>query len=154
MRIVLDIDPATLSTAQQKGMFHGRVFTNPKVAKSMRAVRNAMLPVARGIREQLDMTCGDYSTLGIELTAIFYFAFPKSGTKKEKALRREGQPVTSARYGDLDNRHKAFQDAIAKSGAIPDDHFVSHLDIRKCYTLAKPRIAVWFDVDLGAVLYN
>lgn len=153
MRIELPIDPATLSTAQQKGMHHGRVFTNPKVARSMRIVQSAMKEHAPAVRRYIDEEMGYRpGRIGISLLVIFYFAFPKSGTKWEKALRRDGQPCLSARYGDLDNRNKAFQDAIVKSGAIPDDHFVTMLWLKKRYTLEAPRIVMHIDPDYGETL--
>ena len=149
MNIILDIDPATLSTAQQKGMHNGKIFTNPRVAKSMRAVRVAMSPHARAVRWHIDNGLAKHLWAGVKLHVCFWFAFPKGGTKAERAQRFDGMPVTSGRYGDLDNRHKAFQDALVQSGALPDDRFVSILRLEKRYTMGRPRIWIDFSLDYG-----
>lgn len=146
MTIILDIDPATLSTAQQKGMHNGKIFTNPRVAKSMRAVRVAMSPHAPAVRSYIDHGLAENLWAGVRLQVCFWFAFPKTGTKAERAQRFDGMPVTSGRYGDLDNRHKAFQDALVQSGALPDDRFISSLRLSKRYTFGRPRI--WVDVQI------
>lgn len=149
MTIILDIDPATLSTAQQKGMHNGKIFTNPRVAKSMRAVRVAMSTHARAVRSYIDHGLVGNLWAGVKLQVCFWFAFPKTGTKAERAQRFDGMPVTSGRYGDLDNRHKAFQDALVQSGALPDDRFVSILRLEKRYTMGRPRIWIDFSLDYG-----
>ena len=149
MTIILDIDPATLSTAQQKGMHNGKIFTNPRVAKSMRAVRVAMSPHAPAVRSFIDHGLSENIWAGVRLQVCFWFAFPKTGTKAERAQRFDGMPVTSGRYGDLDNRHKAFQDALVQSGAIPDDRFISILRLEKRYTMGRPRVWIDFSLDYG-----
>lgn len=137
----LDVDPARLSTAQQKGMFKGRVFTNPKVARGQRIVRDLALPH----RARL----GDgFHGVPVFAKVSYLFAFPKGGTKAEKAARYEGMPVVSGRYGDLDNRHKAVQDALFnQAGLLSDDVYISTLWLTKRYTFGKPRIEVEIQRD-------
>lgn len=151
MKVILDIDPARLSTAQQKiiAFKAKRVITNPRVARGMRMVKTAMMVKARLVRRTLDEFMTVNPQAGISLRVAFKFEFPATGTKREKASRFEDQPVTSGRWGDLDNRQKSFQDALMKSGAIPDDHFISELLLRKRYTFGKPRIEIGFFLDGG-----
>ena len=140
MRFTLLIDPALLSTAQQRitsFKFH-RIITNPRVAAGMKLVETAAKPYARQAAEiQRNSPFG-----AVALSVAFYFRFPKSGTKAEKRARLGGQPVTSARYGDIDNRAKAFCDALVNARLFPDDRLITTLLLRKRYTLAQPRIEV------------
>ncbi len=122
-----------------------RIITNPKVRKAMLRVEAAFKPYARLARAVQESAPFGAVALGVK----YYFPFPKSGTKKEKAARRGGQPCVSALYGDLDNRNKAFQDALVKAGAFPDDRYVSTLLLRKRYTLSTPRIEVAVVADKG-----
>ena len=86
---------------------------------------------------------------GLSVRTVFRFEFPASGTKREKATRYEGQPVISAKFGDCDNRFKATGDALMQCHAIPDDHFITELLIRKVYTFGKPRIDFGFFLHSG-----
>lgn len=135
---VLDIDPSILSSAQQKIINHKTkcVIVNPKVAKSMRIVRKIASAYTLKVREGMPWLCPRI------LSVRFLFPVPKSLTKKERATYYEGKPVVSARYGDLDNREKAFTDALIEAGWMPDDRYVSKLILSKAYTLGKPRIEV------------
>ena len=153
IKFMLDIDPATLSTAQQKGMFHGRVFTNPKVARAMKTIQKHIEPFADKVRSTLDKELREADPhAGVKVRCIFRFAFPKSGTKKEKASWYEGMRVTSARYGDVENRYKHTGDSLVLAGAIPDDHFITLLTLRKVYTFKQPKIDFVLGVDEGCDL--
>lgn len=147
MRCTLLIDPSTLSSAQLKIMSFRlkRIITNPKVRKAMLRVEAAFRPYAHLARKVQESAPFGAVALGVK----YYFPFPKTGTKKEKAARFGGQPCVSALYGDLDNRNKAVQDAIVKAGAFPDDRFITTLLLRKRYTLSTPRIEVAVTADLG-----
>lgn len=147
MKFTLLIDPARLSTAQQRitsFRFH-RIITNPVVARGMKLVETAAKPYARQAAEiQRNSPFG-----AVALSVAFYFRFPKSGTKAEKRARLGGQPVTSAKWGDLDNRAKAFVDALVNARLFPDDHFITTLLLRKRYTLSQPRIEVEVMPDIS-----
>lgn len=147
MRCTLQIDPSTLSSAQLKVLSFRlkRIITNPKVRKAMARVEAAFKPYAKLARKVQEAAPFGAVALGVK----YYFPFPKTGTKKEKAARRGGQPVVSALYGDLDNRNKAVQDALVKAGAFPDDRFITTLLLRKRYTLSTPRIEIAVTADLG-----
>ena len=120
MRCTLLIDPSTLSSAQLKVLSFRlkRIITNPKVRKAMARVEAAFKPYAKLARQVQESAPFGAVALGVK----YYFPFPKSGTKKEKAARRGGQPVVSALYGDLDNRnnrHLLLGRHIARRDDIP-----------------------------------
>lgn len=151
MKVTIEVDPACLSTAQQTVVWfkERRIIKNPKVRRSQRIVRDAMVVHSRKVRRYLDAMMMVNPRAGISLRVIFRFAFPSGGTKREKAIRYEGQPLTSAKYGDLDNRQKGVQDALMQCRAIPDDHFITELLLRKVYTFGKPRIDFGFFLHSG-----
>ena len=138
--VILPIDPATLSTAQQKVMNFTtkRIITNPRVAKAMRVVSAFAKPYASDVRRAID------GSHGYRLSVCFSFAYPKSmlNTRAKRAAAIDGAPVLSARYGDLDNRAKAFIDALVKAGWMDDDHLIAEMWLRKEYTLRTPCICV------------
>ena len=140
MNFTFEIDPSSLSTAQQKVMnFHTKsIITNPRVAKAMRIVKAEAL---KHTQEVLDMY-GDGEQPPVELYISFKFPYPKSLTKRQREKCYEGEPVTSARYGDLDNRAKAFIDALVLARWIKDDRYISNLILAKVYTIGTPRISV------------
>lgn len=144
LSVSLPIDPATLSTAQQKVLnFRTRmVITNPRVAKAMRVVCAAAKPLAH-LAERVRKSA---ETDALHLSLSFYFAYPKSmlDTRAKRAEACEGKPVTSARYGDLDNRAKAFIDALVQARWMPDDHYITELYLSKQYTLGRPCVLVLF----------
>lgn len=140
MKATLLIDPARLSTAQQKliSFRQRRVFTNPRVAAGMRLVEAAARPFAKQAQDiERNAPYG-----AVALSVAFYFRFPKTGTKAQKAARRGGLPVVSAKWGDLDNRAKSFIDALVKARWFTDDHIITTLLLRKRYTLSQPRAEV------------
>ena len=138
---VIDIDPATLSTAQQKKVSfkQRRIFSNPKVVAAKRAVALLALPHRKAVR---DMFGGDTP---LRLEATYYYKFPSSFPKKQRA---EGMPKTIG--ADCDNINKAPQDALGNpknapcgkngAGLWDDDKRISTLVISKRYTTGKPRI--------------
>lgn len=147
MKFTLEINPASLSSAQLKIMSFKmrRIITNPKVRKGMDVVKKAVKPYVKEAREIFDNAAHH----AVALEVVFWFPFPKSGTKAEKAARVGGQPVVSALYGDADNRVKAFQDALKDAGCFADDRYVSTLVVRKRYTRSVPRIDVRIESDEG-----
>lgn len=152
MQFTLNIDPAELSSAQQKvvNFYTKQIITNPRVARGMKLVRNSVFPfAAKCAAVQTSVPHG-----ALAVSVRFWFAYPMSGTKAEKAARYEGEPVVSGRYGDCDNRAKAFIDALVQAGCFVDDRYISKLTISKRYTLGKPRIDVSVDGDSGCVSGN
>ena len=151
MKVTIEVDPACLSTAQQTivAFRSKRIIKNPRVKRSQRIVRDAMVVNSRKVRRYLDGMMMVNQRAGISLRVVFRFAFPSGGTKREKATRYEGQPVVSAKWGDLDNRQKGAQDALMQCGCIPDDHFITELLLRKVYTFGKPRIDFGFFIHSG-----
>lgn len=147
MVVSLEIDPSVLSTAQQKIMNYKMkcIITNPKVKKAMRIVRNEAMVHRSKVRS---VSYEDGKPIAVMLRAYFCFPFPKSLTKREREKMYEGYPVVSAHYGDLDNRNKAFQDALVEAGWFEDDRYISHLDIRKVYS-EHPQIHIEVERDTG-----
>lgn len=145
--VCLEIDPSVLSTAQQKIMNYKTkcIITNPKVKRAMRIVRSEARVHRLKVRS---VSYEDGKPTAVTLRAYFCFPFPKSLTKRERAKMYEGYPVVSAHYGDLDNRNKAFQDALVEAGWFEDDRYISHLDIRKVYS-EHPRIHIEVERDTG-----
>lgn len=147
MQFTLNIDPAELSSAQLKviNFKTKRIITNPRVARGMKLVRNAVFPYAK-----LCAAIQDTAPKGaVAVSVCFWFAYPKGGTKTEKAARYEGEPVVSARFGDADNRAKAALDTLVQAGCFTDDRYISSLLIRKRYTLCRPRIVFEVVADKG-----
>lgn len=147
MQFTLNIDPAELSSAQLKviNFKTKRIITNPRVARGMKLVRNAVFPYAKRCAAiQASAPKG-----AVAVGVCFWFAYPASGTKKEKAARYAGEPVVSARWGDCDNRAKAFIDTLVQAGCFTDDRYISSLLIRKRYTFQNPRVEVLVVADKG-----
>ena len=151
MKVTIEVDPACLSTAQQTivAFKARRIIKNPRVRRSQRIIRDAMIIHSRKVRRYLDEMMLVNPRAGISLREVFRFAFPSGGTKREKATRYESQPVISAKWGDCDNRAKGVDDALMQCHAIPDDHFITELLIRKVYTFGRPRIDFGFFLHSG-----
>lgn len=115
----------------------------------MRLIQTCMIGRAAEIRKWIDERLNATPWAGVALKVVYLFPFPKGGTKAERAARREGMPVISGRWGDLDNRQKGLQDALVRSHAMPDDHFISELILKKRYTLGRPRIECGIAIDYG-----
>lgn len=148
----LDIDPATLSTAQQMTVAFKikRIIKNPRVVRSTKIVKNAMIIRARQCRRYLEDIWEVNPKAGVSLRVCYWFAFPQTGTKREKATWYEGMPVVSSKWGDLDNRQKGFQDALEDAGVFPNDCTISELLLRKRYTFKKPHIEIGIAGDGGS----
>lgn len=148
MRFTIEIDPSHVSTSQQRFISFRRrmVVPNPKVVRATREIIWRLKTRAKAIRAEADEAIADGRS-GIVVAFAFWFPFPKTGTKKEKAERYEGQPVR--RRPDCDNLVKAVGDAVVKSGALPDDQFDTTLIVRKRYTFGQPRLVVGVAKDDG-----
>lgn len=145
LKVTLALDPALLSTAQQRiTLFNQRrIITNPRVARGMKLVQTLVKPFVTLMAN----VQRNSPTEAVKLGVIFYFAYPKTGTKAEKAARREGAPMT--RTPDCDNLVKSFQDALVKAGCFTEDKFISTLLVKKRRTLGSPRIEMLVAPDLG-----
>lgn len=133
-----DIDPAAISTAQQKKISFRtrRVFTNKKVAAGMRAV--ALLARTHTSRVLAAVPFGS----PVRLSATYLYAYPK-GTAKKRLVDNAPMPQGA----DLDNRNKAVMDALTSAGWWPDDRYVTALDLRKRRTTGRPRIEIAVSQD-------
>lgn len=142
--IVFPLDPRTLSTAQQKKVnFRSRrIFSNPKVVAAMKAVRTVAQVYTSRVREVLD------GFPPVRLSVVFYFAYPKSAPVKGR-LPSEPMPTGA----DLDNRVKAFNDALTEAGWWDDDRQITTLLVAKRLTTGKPRIEVSVAKDDGDDLF-
>lgn len=132
-RILLCIDPRSLSTAQQKKMNFRmkRIFSNPRVVAGMRVITTMARRHASDVRATLS------GASSLRVSVLFFFAYPKSAPKKGR-LRSEPMPTGA----DLDNRVKAFNDALTKAGWWDDDRQITTLSIGKRLTSGQPRIEV------------
>ena len=103
MKVTIEVDPACLSTAQQTivAFKAKRIIKNPRVRRSQRIIRDAMVIHSRKVRRYLDAMMEVNQRAGLSVRTAFRFEFPASGTKREKATRYEGQPVISAKWGGL-----------------------------------------------------
>lgn len=126
-----DIDPAAISTAQQKKISFRtrRIFTNKKVAAGMRAVKLLALPHARAVQSIVP------DGTPVSLSVTFFYAYPK-GTPKKRLVDNAPMPQGA----DLDNRFKSFGDALTSAGWWTDDRVISALILRKRRTTGAPRI--------------
>ena len=137
MTLILQVDPSTLSTAQQKGERvvggHIQHFIKPKVQKSQDALYNAILTEWKkngGKTTVVKMKNGRYREVCVSPFAPkepvilgVGFAFPfTSNTPKKK---RESGKVMMVERPDLDNLIKGTQDALVHAGVLPDDSQVA-----------------------------
>jgi len=149
VRFTIPIDPATLCTAQQKKIAWKQkvVFANPKVVRSMKTIAAAVAKYQPQARAIFDAAPGHALAVGLK----FWFAYPSTGTKAEKAARRAGFPITKRWSGDCDNRAKSVLDALTLAKFWEDDQFVTTLLVRKRYTLYQPRIDFAILPDTGGI---
>lgn len=136
--VVFPIDPAKLSTAQQKkfSWSQRRVFPNAKVARGKKAITALALPAAAEVQAIVPRGTP------VRMTMTFYFGYPK-GTAKKRLVDDVPQP----QHGDADNRGKAPVDALTAAGWWPDDRFVTAMTFRKRLTTGHPRIVVDVEPD-------
>lgn len=134
--LILDIDPSTLSTSQQKKVSfrQRRIFTNPRVARTKKLVSL----LARQHRPLVRQALSDCAAIRLEAT--YFYAYPK-GTAKKRLVDNAPRTVGA----DCDNIHKAVQDALGfdkgkGANLWDDDRRISALLVRKRYTTGAPRI--------------
>lgn len=140
MTLILQVDPSTLSTAQQKGervvCGHIQHFIKPKVQKSQDALYNAILTewkkeggkttvvkVKKGNKLVYREVCVSPFAPKEPVILGGGFAFPfTSNTPKKK---RASGKVMMVERPDLDNLIKGTQDALVYAGILPDDSQVA-----------------------------
>lgn len=140
MTLILQVDPSTLSTAQQKGervvFGHIQHFIKPKVQKSQDALYNAILTewkknggkttVVR-VKKGKKLVCREVCVSPfapkepVTLGGGFAFPFTSKTTKK----KRESGKCMMVERPDLDNLIKGTQDALVHAGLLPDDSQVA-----------------------------
>ena len=132
----LAIDPSTLSTAQQKKVSfrQRRIFTNPRVARTKKAVALLARIHSPAVRAALN------GVSAIRLEATYFYSYPK-GTPKKRLIDDFPRTVGA----DCDNLSKAPIDALGYdhghgANLWDDDRRISTLLIRKRYTTKEPRI--------------
>lgn len=132
-RMTLDIDPASLSTAQQKryNPRTGRFFRSRRVARGMAEVTRLARAGTDGARAALK------GAHGVELGMAFLYAWPKSAPRSAR-----GECVPMPTGADCDNRAKAPIDALADAGWWGDDREITRLVVAKMRTDGRPRIVV------------
>lgn len=125
----LAVDPATCATSQQKKVSfrQGRIFTNPRVARTKKAV--ALL--GRRHRAAVRAIVSDGDPIRLEVT--FHYAYPQGTAKKR--LIHDAPKMNGA---DCDNLVKAVNDALSydkgKGADLwTDDRTISTLVVRKRY---------------------
>ena len=142
----LDIDCSSLSTSQQKkvSFVSRRIFTNKRVARTKKVVARIARPYAVPFTSHIP-----YGS-PIELDATYYYHYPK-GTPKCRLV--DGSVKSNG--PDLDNLHKAVQDALGpgdrkrQDGAHlwPDDRLISTLHLHKRFTTGPSRIVFRARID-------
>ena len=133
VEVTIPLDPANLSTAQQKliSWKQHRVFTNAKVSRGMRNTTLLARPFRRIITDVVPWGTP------VHLTMTFYFAYPKN-TPKKILIDDAPQP----QRGDCDNRAKAEIDALTHAGWWEDDRYCTTEVLRKRLTTGEPRIVI------------
>lgn len=124
--LLLQVDPATLSTAQQKGVdfYRRRVYTKAPVRKSHKLLLTEMLQEARLLG--VEKYCGPITAWRVCVEYIY----------RPRTLRRKDFGAPKVTRPDLDNLTKSVLDALTESGlAFSDDSQVSALEMSKRYAL-------------------
>ena len=136
---ILPIDPASISTAQQKKVSFRtrRIFTNKKVLAGMEAVSRLASRHTAAV-----LVAAPFGS-PVALSATYHYAYPKGTPRKRLA---DGAPMPVG--ADLDNRNKAVMDALTTAGWWPDDRYVTDLHLRKRRTTGSPRIELSVREDL------
>ena len=122
--LLLQVDPAALSTAQQKGVdfYRRRVYTKATVRKSHKLLLDAMLQEARLLG--VEKYCGPATAWRVCVEYIY----------KPRTLRRKDFGAPKTTRPDLDNLTKSVLDALTESGlAFYDDSQVAALEMSKRY---------------------
>ncbi len=142
MRLDLDIDPAALPTAQQKGITRdGRVYTKAKVVRAKRRLTEALVFAAAQARDAIEAVYGTRAVRriweardngGPWSVAIEYVYDLKTTPKRLGGLPKSTRP-------DLDNLTKLVLDALTESGCFfADDAQVVSLATLKRHAHAEP----------------
>lgn len=122
--LLLQVDPAALSTAQQKGVdfYRRRVYTKAPVRKSHQLLLVAMLQEARLLG--ITPYCGPAAAWRVCVEYIY----------RPLTLRRKDFGAPKTTRPDLDNLTKSVLDALTESGlAFSDDSQVAALEMSKRY---------------------
>lgn len=122
--LLLQVDPAALSTAQQKGVdfYRRRVYTKAPVRKSHQLLLAAMLLEARLLG--ITPYCGPATAWRVCVEYIY----------RPRTLRRKDFGAPKTTRPDLDNLTKSVLDALTESGlAFSDDSQVAALEMSKRY---------------------
>ena len=112
--IHLDIDPATISTAQQRRWTRtGRTYMPAPVKNTHARYMELLQPYTphEPVTGPLRVIC-----------TVWY----KAPTKKQAGAHKQTRP-------DLDNIWKGLSDCITRAGIWNDDSQVTELHLRKCY---------------------
>lgn len=139
----LDVDPATIGTAQQKRFDprSKRFFTDRRVARGMRVMsalaKSALSRAGRGAVPR------DGETVSLRLD--LWYGVPKS--RRRELV--EGGACSAMWAGDCDNRAKSIIDSLTAAGFWPDDRYVSRLEVTKRWTHRAPGIVVTVGHDGG-----
>ena len=129
----IELDPATLSTSQQKmiDFRRHRVFQNKKVLAGMRAVSLIARTMTSRIHEVVPFR------KAVTVDAEFYYSYPK-GTPKKDLIEKFPMPSGA----DCENRWKSVGDALTQAEWWEDDRLITHLGIDKFRTIYEPRIVI------------
>ena len=122
--LLLQVDPADISTAQQKGVdfYRRRVYTKAPVRKSHQLLLSAMLLEAR--LHFIKPYCGPITAWRVCVEYIY----------RPRTLRRKDFGAPKVTRPDLDNLTKSVLDALTESGlAFSDDSQVAALEMSKRY---------------------
>jgi len=135
VKFVLNVSPAALPTAQQKGAFVGKdgrvhFFTKAKVAKAEKALTKALKPYSHLTRKWGD-------DVAIAVSVVFCFPYPTS-TPKKKMI----QFGYHTNRSDVDNIFKGFGDALTEAGFWVDDSVIADLHLKKFRVIDAPRIGL------------
>lgn len=143
----LMVDPESIGTPQHKkhSLVRGRLLTypDPKVSRA----RHVMTLLAKNAIGRKNLSFPDHGK-PVRLVITMFYAIPKSRRKdrmKDGVLiprLRGGDPCTSHRAGDVDNKAKGIMDALTDAGLWSDDKDVTDLRSRKVWTDFSPRIRV------------
>lgn len=129
--LILQVDPATLSTAQQKGVdfFRRRVYTKAAVRKSHNILLTAMRYEA--LRQGLLHYEGPATAWRVKVEYIY----------RPAALRKKDLNTPKITRPDLDNLTKSVLDALTETRlAFADDSQVAAIEMSKRFvkTLTHP----------------
>lgn len=155
MTLILQVDPSTLSTAQQKGerVVGGfvRHYIKPQVKRSQERMENAILDEWEKSGRPVEVVRDDKRRKFVRkckspiapkeplfLTLTFVFPF-KSGTPKY--LRERPFPIPMVDRPDIDNMVKGLQDAMTAVNLIPDDAQIVSLSVLKI-RMERPHITL------------